>query len=1031
MESPVALILILAALSFADQVHSQTIYATENPIPVGSNVTLVSNFSVTTGGWIFNSQHIVLTLAGYVKIAKAWIDRVTYDKNTSSLTITSLKLEDSGVYSLEEIDVFTSQLTLRVEEPVSNVTVQAKAANLVEFNDTAVLVCSVSKGTPLSFAWLNGSSVITANGRVQLSNGNTTLTIMNVTRCDHGPYSCQVFNDVSNEISPSVNLTISYGPSNPKMMIMPQISIYKGGSNITLTCSAESSPPPVIQWMVDGVYLNQTGSMLQLQEAYERNSGNYTCLLHNTVTFRFASATAAIQIVDPVTAMVVSHAPAILGEKFSLLCEVTGTADIIIWWRNDHLISADNEATFSMDNKTLTLNPVLLSHGGNYQCQAFNSVSNMISDSYTVTVNYGPEMISVMGPSLAKAGDNVTFSCNATSTPSSLYMWYFNDVLVSTEFEYVTPALTSNMSGQYICVAFNSITGKNISVSKQLDVVDPIQNVKVDTQMLSAKEGHSYNLTCSTNAPADYIYWMKNEQPLNESSTVVFHMHNQTVNFNPVERSHDGNYQCMAINMVSKMLSAPYTLLVNYGPETPIIEGPAFAQTGHQAVFSCSAVSVPPSQFYWWFNGSIVANTSVYTTDLLSPNMSGKYTCRAINDVTGKNTTTSVTFTVIDPVTAMVVSHAPAILGETFSLLCEVTGTADIIIWWRNGHLISADNEATFSMDNKTLTLNPVLLSHGGNYQCQAFNSVSNMTSDSYTVTVNYGPEMISVMGPSLAKAGDNVTFSCNATSTPPSLYMWYFNDVLVSTESEYVTPPLTSNMSGQYICMAFNSITGKNISASKQLDVVDPIKNVTVAAPVMPAIEGSPYSLTCSVTGSADHIYWMKDGERLHEDNRTVSYMNKTVYFGPVERYDTGNYQCMAVNAVGNMTSPPYKLIVNYGPETPIIYGPAFAEKGRQAVFNCSAVSEPPSQFCWWFNGSIVASTSVYTTTSLSFNMSGNYTCMAMNDVTGKNSTNSTMLTVIEAIESVNIKNNTIPIDNANFDLTCEVIGPMTRSTG
>lgn len=83
------------------------------------------------------------------------------------------------------------------------------------------------------------------------------------------------------------------------------------------------------------------------------------------------------------------------------------------------------------------------------------------------------------------------------------------------------------------------------------------------------------------------------------------------------------------------------------------------------------------------------------------------------------------------------------------------------------------------------------------------------------------GPEMANVMGPTLAKAGDNVTFSCNAISTPPSMYTWYFNDTLVSNESAYVTPPLTSNMTGHYMCMAFNSITGKNSTAFIWLNVV------------------------------------------------------------------------------------------------------------------------------------------------------------------------------------------------------------------
>ncbi|XP_029928008.1 carcinoembryonic antigen-related cell adhesion molecule 5-like [Myripristis murdjan] len=57
---------------------------------------------------------------------------------------------------------------------------------------------------------------------------------------------------------------------------------------------------------------------------------------------------------------------------------------------------------------------------------------------------------------------------------------------------------------------------------------------------------------------------------------------------------------------------------------------------------------------------------------------------------------------------------------------------------------------------------------------------------------------------------------------------------------------------------------------------------------------------------------------------------------------------------------------------------------------------------------------------------MSGAYTCVAYNNVTEKNSTTSTMLTVIEAVESVMIKSSTIPIESDNLTLTCEVTGPF-----
>ena len=92
-----------------------------------------------------------------------------------------------------------------------------------------------------------------------------------------------------------------------------------------------------------------------------------------------------------------------------------------------------------------------------------------------------------------------------------------------------------------------------------------------------------------------------------------------------------------------------------------------------------------------------------------------------------------------------------------------------------------------------------------------------------------------------------------------------------------------------------------------------DPIKDVKVETSTNPAIEGRPYLLICNVTGPAEHVYWIKNGEPLHADNRNVFHKdNKTVSFKPLERNDTGYYRCVAINPVGKMTSPAYLLRVN-----------------------------------------------------------------------------------------------------------------------
>ncbi|MEQ2236887.1 hypothetical protein ILYODFUR_017195, partial [Ilyodon furcidens] len=387
MESPSVFFLILTTLTFTDPVHNQRIHASVNPLPVGSNVTLSSDTNITTvGSWMFNGSNLVVIYPGGYVLNKNRTERIIFN-SLSSLTITSARLADSGLYKLEEMNVFSVELELSVQEQISNATLSAKTTDLVEFKDTAVLMCSVSTGTSLSYKWLAGTSAISSGPRMQLSNGGATISIVEVTRYDQGPYRCNVSNGVGYEVSPPLTLNISYGPSNTTVKVMPDLYMHRSGSHITLSCSVDSRPTATVQWMLNEVYLNRSSFQLDLQNVKESNSGIYKCVSYNPVTMRSSSNTTEIRVMDPVTAVVIINngGPAIVDKTFTLRCEVTGPFVSIQWWKNDILIVPDNRAVFG--NKTLTLNPVQISDDGLYKCYAFNLVSNMTSSPFAVEVN--------------------------------------------------------------------------------------------------------------------------------------------------------------------------------------------------------------------------------------------------------------------------------------------------------------------------------------------------------------------------------------------------------------------------------------------------------------------------------------------------------------------------------------------------------------------------------------------------------------------------------------------------------------------
>ncbi|KAM6995169.1 cell adhesion molecule CEACAM1-like [Tautogolabrus adspersus] len=182
-------------------------------------------------------------------------------------------------------------------KPITNVTANANTTDLVEFSSVR-LSCS-SSGSSLSFLWMNGSSEVTASDRVQLTDGGSTLTITNVTRYDQGPYSCHVSNPVSNGISNLVHLFISYGPENTILKFSPSLEYFEKGSNIVLSCKADSRPAAQFDWFLDGNQQIHAGPELSLTNIQESQSGNYSCRAFNTKTLKYDSS-----LQSPVTVLV-------------------------------------------------------------------------------------------------------------------------------------------------------------------------------------------------------------------------------------------------------------------------------------------------------------------------------------------------------------------------------------------------------------------------------------------------------------------------------------------------------------------------------------------------------------------------------------------------------------------------------------------------------------------------------------------------------------------------------------------------------
>ncbi|XP_041425007.1 carcinoembryonic antigen-related cell adhesion molecule 1-like [Xenopus laevis] len=161
---------------------------------------------------------------------------------------------------------------------------------------------------------------------------------------------------------------------------------------------------------------------LQISGLVPSDRGNYVVQVQ---TGSVTQVTVFLPVYEPVTSSVIStnnKEPQENG-KVTLTCS-TNNAEKILWGKNG--VSLPPGLILSADNKTLTFSSVSRSDTGQYRCEASNVASKIISDPYTLTVNYGPDNLKIISMNARKP---LSLECSSDSFPSPTYGWKINGTI--------------------------------------------------------------------------------------------------------------------------------------------------------------------------------------------------------------------------------------------------------------------------------------------------------------------------------------------------------------------------------------------------------------------------------------------------------------------------------------------------------------------------------------------------------------------------------------------------------------------------
>ncbi|ROL42774.1 B-cell receptor CD22 [Anabarilius grahami] len=490
---------------------------------------------------------------------------------------------------------------------------QVESPERVTEGDSVRLTCksSCTLTDRATFIWYRNSQPLT-----ERRDRNNELLLQSVRREDAGRYSCAVHGH--NHISPAVELSVMYPPSNISVSISPSGEIVSGDS-VTLSCSSDSNPPAEISWFKGGTFV-RAGRIYSISKISSDDSGEYKCKSINEHGEKYSDAVTLNVMYPPrnVSVLITGSGETASGDSVTLNCSSDSNPPAEISWFKG--------GTFVGSGRIYNISKISSDDSGEYKCKSINKHGEKYSDAVTLNVMYPPRNVSVLitGSGEVVSGDSVTLICSSDSNPPALNLsWFKRGTFVGSGRIYNISKISSDDSGQYKCKSINK-HGEKYSDSVTLNVMYPPRNVSVlITGSGERVSGDSVTLSCSSdsNPPAE-ISWLKGG---------TFVGNGRIHNISKISSDDSGQYKCKSINKHGEKYSDAVTLNVMYPPRnvTVLIKRSGEIVSGDSVTLICSSDSNPPALNFSWFKEN--ESSAVGSGQSFSALQSGRFYCQAHN----------------------------------------------------------------------------------------------------------------------------------------------------------------------------------------------------------------------------------------------------------------------------------------------------------------------------------------------------------------------------------------------------------------
>ncbi|XP_066100022.1 B-cell receptor CD22 isoform X1 [Saccopteryx bilineata] len=555
------------------------------------------------------------------------------------------------------------------------------------------------------------------------------------------------------------------------------------------------------------------------------------------------------------------------------------------------------------------------------------------------------------------------------------------------------------------------------------------------------QELQEVTLTCWLNISCS-AYRMKWQWSLEESqphelrsvsstslTTTAVSTQNQ-LTFRPQWTHHGKNLTCQLWDDTSNMLLSQQMvqLDVKYSPllkikvssgETIIIEGDSLTTTSlgeaivkkeDSVTMMCQIISSNPEfhHIVWVKDGDYLIEktlkreqTLTLTLSSVTKQMSGKYHCEAQNRIGSRVLEVALQVHYAPEPPRVQISSSSAKEESTVELTCisQANPPPTNYTWYHNRIEVPRETSKTFQISK-------VLLRHAGNYSCSAENSLGRgKTGQEAELDVQYSPKEVTIViqNPTPIREGDNVTLSCNYTSSHPSVTRYEWNlqgswkDLLPGVRMIQKVAWNAWNVT----CAACNLWCSWAPHVNLHVQYAPRDVKVLLSSPRSEIHSGHPVLLQCNFSSSRPtdvRFFWKKNGILLKE--------GRELSFDSITPEDAGNYNCLVNNSIGQSSSEPRMLQVLYAPRRlRVSISPKDSvQEGKKVVLRCESDANPPIlQYTWfdWNNQNFHHDDQILTLGPVTVQHSGAYWCQGTNRLGMGRSPPST-LTVYYSLETI-----------------------------